>query len=172
MIVYAYWSCFQALKAFISQFSNNISVWSHKPASWVVASELLDDIPWVLYQHFEIRFEQGHYNLELISKIWSFVPVADLLSWTKDNWKGLTDLFYLDNGSSFFIALFDSSVAHNDVHRIKNWFCKGIGLYIMFGRRILGLTSLHVHSCPFGWNFHLYLWNIMSLILLNPLLIS
>ena len=122
----------QPTKAWKEKFGSTSSVRSTGPNNNLDSSNatLLDGDTQLLVIEDGLLEPQITYMLDttINDKIWSFLLAADLLTWVKRYWYGVTDLFYIDHESLFFIATFDSKLAQDNVLRIKSWFCKGLGI--------------------------------------------
>ena len=68
----------------------------------------------------------------LIGKINSdSIDILDIKQWALKNWIGVKDVFYIDQQSHFFVAIFESKESRDCVHRFKGWFFLGYGLYTL-----------------------------------------
>jgi hypothetical protein len=90
----------------------------------------------------------------LIGKINSdSIDISDIKQWAFKNWIGVKDVFYIDQQSQFFVAIFESKEDRDCVHRFKGWFCLGYGLYTMIWIPNFNPESLEIHFYPFWISF-------------------
>ena len=78
---------------------------------------------------------------------------TDIKVWDFSSWSSLKDIFYIDLESKYFVALFDSKMSRDFVHKQKSWLCCGVGLFTRVWTPNFKAQPTNIHFYPYSISF-------------------
>lgn len=81
------------------------------------------------------------------------IHINILHKWALLAWKGVSNIFFIDQREGFFITMFESKVDHDRTHKQKDWFCEGIGLYTLPWLLNFNTKSIGIKFVPRWFSF-------------------